>query len=1710
MLRDRPTRVEKPYVYHLDVGAMYPNIILTNRLQPGAIVNNADCAACDFNQAKNGCKRRMEWVWRGDYNPASKNEYDRTKDQLAGETNDGVSFHKLSEREQAAMVANRLKNYARMAFKKTKVTEEVTRKDIVCMRENDFYVDTVRRFRDRRYELKKLTKVWKKKVGGAADAASKKEAEDRTLVYDSLQVAHKCILNSFYGYVMRKGARWRSMEMAGIVTKTGADLITQARILVEQIGRPLELDTDGIWCILPKSFPDVYTFELKDGSKIKLEYPCVMLNADVHANFTNHQYQTIKDPERGTYETRSECSIFFEVDGPYRCMVLPSSTEEGKLLKKRYAVFNFDGSLAELKGFELKRRGELELIKTFQAQVFERFLEGESLEECYASVAEIANHWIDVLDTQGESLDDDEVIDLISENRSMSRQLDDYGDQKGTSQTTARRLGEFLGAEIIKDKGLNCKFIIAEQPYGAPITERAIPTAIWKSEPAVMKHFLRKWLKSPGMDGDAFDIRNVIDWEYYIDRLGKTIQKIITIPAALQKVSNPVPRVPHPAWLENKVTQLNDRFQQRSITSMFKPKQLEVGSSLDIEDIGRQMETGKRPVVHRRKRSTIVGQKAGSEEGEEKTQKEDRVELKKENISIWIQQKKALWRKKLSERKRQRLSIEGGSSAVEALSKRRKAVSMEGFVREAALTLTHSEWHVVEIHETSSYDSRGGTTAGSSGEMIMWVMVGKDSLQKIHITVPRIVYISAHHPLKNVSSDIVCFKKVDKNLPHGRSAAFVYEVTMPEYVYRNKAWIEGLQPLDESLEQGDCLETIYETGVPLVVRALNELGCVSKVNAGMLKDGPRKGQKSYSLMELTRVDRPLEGEYLHKTLSYKRLFFYSRVNPKTKTGLVALFVMDGGSGKYQSSGDEESSSQDITRPSQAAPGSFDLSAACHIWVIKPGSTMGQKNVSKKHCENMFSMLLESIQESSGENDDYACVSPDSSCQFSSLNFVDRESDALEKANDVINAYSRGNNGPALVFLNSSKPALHLRRYMSTLNSFPVIPMPFPPGPAHNASMSTLPALNWEQPAIHLCLEAYLYMNVVSWPNRISYARYGQLPIGNFGEDENLALYDVSLSRMIAKNRTLSWGSPIPGRSDNGMDFLPSSDGGTFPDIESSGQIASQDEIWADDDDLVSPVIRRPGCYRSVCVDIDVHDLAIAALSDTSTVSSAPVAAGNTAGEGGLSSPNSVALFDNASGPQSSKAWPLGDEMSTSISLAIVRALVGTWLRDAFSMNSVVADELLHHIYRFLSRPETLMHDPALHRVVHSLMKSTFLRLLGELQRLGCAIVHATFQKVTVATNKTTLSEAEEYIDFVISTIRGRSATGGANDYAESLARVALRPRQFHTHFLFLDEYNYGTMQLERRESSEEENAGEFLIPDTENPGAVVVPSVVTAWSVMHYLGSEVAQEYFRVIIARFSKEILKKQVELMSKHDDEDLPLVSYKSVEDRLLVYKKKVVSKHFASSLTRAVGEILKDGADDEIAPPFLGPNSATTNPALEFIKNVIVVLELDLDVETEVQVLKRSLLAQIGIPEYAKAARWVNPCPQFLLPDVFCQECHESRDVNLCYIPPSDDDEEVSPQKQWFCEDCGAPYDADDVEGRLVDIVHKKMLRYQLQDIRDTKTARVVTRCLPKLSECTTGIKLDTSPEKQKQELKLLQSLSEYHQLESLSVLLCSLLR
>jgi DNA polymerase epsilon subunit 1 len=55
-LRDHPVREETPLIYHLDVAAMYPNIILTNRLQPSAVVTEEDCQVIQIPRSKYNIK----------------------------------------------------------------------------------------------------------------------------------------------------------------------------------------------------------------------------------------------------------------------------------------------------------------------------------------------------------------------------------------------------------------------------------------------------------------------------------------------------------------------------------------------------------------------------------------------------------------------------------------------------------------------------------------------------------------------------------------------------------------------------------------------------------------------------------------------------------------------------------------------------------------------------------------------------------------------------------------------------------------------------------------------------------------------------------------------------------------------------------------------------------------------------------------------------------------------------------------------------------------------------------------------------------------------------------------------------------------------------------------------------------------------------------------------------------------------------------------------------------------------------------------------------------------------------------------------------------------------------------------------------------------------------------------------------------------------
>lgn len=895
-LHDTPIRNEKPVIYHLDVGAMYPNIILTNRLQPSAMVTEQDCAACDFNKPDALCKRKMEWLWRGEILPATRSEFQRIQQQLETEKfpplfPDGPhrAFHELSQEDRAAIEKKRLTDYCRKAYKKTKITKLETRTSTICQMENSFYVDTVRAFRDRRYEYKGLTKVAKAEVSKAiksGDASEIKAAKGKEVLYDSLQLAHKCILNSFYGYVMRKGARWHSMQMGGIVCLTGSNIITKAREIIEKVGRPLELDTDGIWCILPGTFPqdfEILTNHAKK-SKITVSYPNAVLNTMVKDHFTNDQYHTLVKPAADgnppEYKVHDENSIFFEVDGPYLAMVLPAAKEEGKKLKKRYAVFNFDGSLAELKGFEIKRRGELQLIKIFQSQVFEAFLQGDTLEKCYSCVAKVANYWLDVLYSKGANMPDSELFELISENRSMSRKLEEYGEQKSTSISTAKRLAEFLGDQMVKDAGLACKYIISKKPEGAPVSERAIPLAIFQSESAVRRYHIRKWLKDSSIDGDI-DIRDILDWGYYLERIGGTIQKIITIPAALQGISNPVPRVQHPDWLHKKMLEKNDTFKQRRINEMFvaKPKPVEVVK--DIEDSVKGKSQGSPvPIVTSRKRIRENESPTAPKTWREALGNPPEIGTTREELIEWIKFQKKKWKFQLEQRKKLRGDSNNKRGRLDEVPlvenvQRGPMTSIGGFLKRTQRNLIELPWQIIQI-----------IAIDQDGHYNLWAMIG-DELQKIKLEIPRIFYVNQRTPAPPCEdeTDKISWKKVHRILPRSRPTFHLYQYTVPEQVFRDN----GLGMLVD-LAAPD-IEGIYETQMSLEFRALMSLGscCAVQRTEARKIAASSNNVDTFSLNQLEpRIQ--IHQPYLKNSASLKKIFLYHHTIPSGKKSMWGLFL----------------------------------------------------------------------------------------------------------------------------------------------------------------------------------------------------------------------------------------------------------------------------------------------------------------------------------------------------------------------------------------------------------------------------------------------------------------------------------------------------------------------------------------------------------------------------------------------------------------------------------------------------------------------------------------------------------------------------------------------------------------------------------------------------------------------------------------------------
>ncbi|GMM35450.1 DNA polymerase epsilon catalytic subunit [Saccharomycopsis crataegensis] len=1095
-LKNKPKRTELPLIYHVDVASMYPNIMISNRLQPDSMKTEEDCAACDFNRPGKVCDRSLTWAWRGEYYPAKMDEYAMIKRAMQNETfpptrsgGEKRYFDELSYTDQVTNLKKRISDYSRKVYHRIKVSETINKDAIVCQRENPFYIDTVRNFRDRRYTYKGLAKKWKKKSStiDKSDHHAIDEAKKMVITYDSLQLAHKVILNSFYGYVMRKGSRWYSMEMAGITCLTGATIIQMARALIERFGRPLELDTDGIWCIIPKSFPDEFDITLKDGSKLGLPYLCSMLNHLVHLQFTNHQYQELIPNSNYQYEVKSENSIFFELDGPYKAMILPTSKEEGKGIKKRYAVFNYDGSLAELKGFELKRRGELEIVKNMQGDLFPAFLEGDSLENCYKEVASIANKWLGILLTKGKNIEDEDLINLIGERKSMSKSIEEYNGMKSTSITTVKRLVEFLGIDVKGDSGITARFIISNKPKGAPIAERAVPIAIFSADITQKRHFLRKWLGDNVLED--FDPRTILDWDYYFERLASVVLKIISIPAYLQIKKNPCETVQLPAWISKRIQE--DQIKQTKLTSFFsksdKPAKI---TEKDIEDLMNDKKAAfannsKFGTVHSRKRK-LKNKKnqSGDEDVDTEAIEKDILDAGCPDATVdyvgWLTYNKVIWKQNDKKREANKKIFGEYSSGTANHNS-----SISNMVREKAKTYaTNASWQVLDYKLDNVL-----------GQIRAKVLIdGK--IRVIKIKVPKEVYLTFNNSTNNLSEEQVEEMR-EKKISIEPSKATIIKNSKPVY----KAIMDELVFNENIHKPGSILQksNIYESQVTAKDRAIMNLGSTISFESDEL-GGLYKGlQFGFNSSKFQPVDH---STYLKKF--DVDLVYLSHV---TSNKYEVYFVFN------------------------------SWEPIVSVFILKP-SEKAQDFPENKKLEAVYSDIYKSNEDDLAKFSKYLNYASEVDLD---LQYFTNLQSLNKKLNAKIASLYEERSSSAILALQT--PFIdRIYKTIKSVHDFPIIKLSY--------NEIVLPALRWQE---ELMKKVFVFFfSLGSWVrDLLELSRYSNIPICNLELNNIGYLIDIQYSRRLKANNVVLWWSSNTNSDLGGAEnkkLVPITESLVFPNI----------------------------------------------------------------------------------------------------------------------------------------------------------------------------------------------------------------------------------------------------------------------------------------------------------------------------------------------------------------------------------------------------------------------------------------------------------------------------------------------------------------------------------------------------------------------------------
>ncbi len=851
---------------------------------------------------------------------------------------------------------------------------------------------------------------------------------------------------------------------------------------------------------------------------------------------------------------------------------------------------------------------------------------------------------------------------------------------------------------MVKDKGLNCNLIISRLPAGAPVTERAIPVAIFSCEESVKKYFLRKWLKDSSLD--CVDFRDVVDWQYYKERLGKSIQKIVTIPAGIQRVPNPCPRVEHPVWLARSIADKASGKRQLTMQASFLNASKQSGLSSSGSAVARkgvsfqspERETGsakKRallpesapevsdledlaggsgslkgfPVAHNFRKSAVV-QTGGDEEVVDVEAEEVRVakveevaeQLAKvvlpmsahkpqtrEELDDWLESRKSHWRRLREERKARRGSGSAGgrvygnafrSGASSAQYSNTVGSSLSSKKAVGVLDYVRSAQRAVSQHCWQVLELRDSDVPG---ELRVWAFTTPGQLQSITVVVPRRLYVNVTGPDAQRAARELGGVEVKRDLPHSRPSCALFEIDMPEHKYQSSEKALALFLSDSQVEG------VYESQVPLAHRAVLQMGCVTRC----VNDRTQFASKlRLADMELVHVQ---SFPYLESgSAAFKRMFLYHALNGNNSgnLGVVALFLVDGSNAedeaRFAAGGHQFEAVHDMP-----------VGAKAYVWLV---NGRGAASLDSVPAMQRIYRKFQPVEATA--------------VRFKTA-FAATAADAFRMCNEKLTAYQRERHGPTLaVVQGGALDSRDWRYHVPMLHEYPVAVAP------SIGNDDVFPAVGWQQFTCSRLVQRFLIFP--SWfADRLHSARHALVPVCNLGPDALTTIIDVVYSRQLVHNRHLLW----------------CSEGNNTPDIGDSANCVGSAGAELDDLGATDVLVSHSGVFRDVCIELDLYGLAVCSIMSSGELDAEGFTALNVStgpeqksGVGAPESDAEAAGADDHALKSGSSQPPAGTAVASSDASCarafnILKALVAKCLEEVERRGDVISDAVLNSLYR---------------------------------------------------------------------------------------------------------------------------------------------------------------------------------------------------------------------------------------------------------------------------------------------------------------------------------------------------------------------------------------------------------------------------------------------